>query len=87
MGLIERLRAIPVWMVEAMERGWQTHGTTAYEAADALERLTAYAGHLATCDIMTHGVWSDPIPCTCGLSALLKEIDDADGVAGMRGDD
>ena len=38
-GLIERLRAIPVWMVEAMTPGWQTHGTAAYEAATQLQAL------------------------------------------------
>lgn len=39
--LIERLRAIPVWMVGAMTPGWQGHGATAYEAADAIESLRA----------------------------------------------
>ena len=40
-GLIERLRAIPVWMVEAMTPGWQTHGTAAYEATTQLQALAA----------------------------------------------
>lgn len=39
--LIERLRAIPVWMVGAMTPGWQGHGATAYEAAAAIESLRA----------------------------------------------
>lgn len=37
--LIERLRAIPVWMVGEVTPGWQEHGTTAYEAADELTAL------------------------------------------------
>lgn len=38
-ALVERLRAIPVWMVGEMTPGWQEHGTTAYEAADTLATL------------------------------------------------
>ena len=39
--IVERLRAIPVWMVGAMTPGWQNHGTSAYEAADLIESLRA----------------------------------------------
>lgn len=37
--IVERLRAIPVWMVGMIAPGWQEHGTAAYEAADEIERL------------------------------------------------
>ena len=43
-------------------------------AADTLAKLAEYASHRDDCQIMTHGVWSDPIPCTCGLADLLREI-------------
>jgi hypothetical protein len=57
--------------------------TTGYsQAADNIEALTAenerllktalwlgeYSSHENDCRIMTHGVWSDPIPCTCGYT-------------------
>lgn len=48
------------------------------QAADALEKLLTYAGHAEDCDIMVRGVWSDPLPCTCGLTQLLKDIGHAD---------
>lgn len=38
--LIQRLRDVPVWMVESMRPMWQAHGATAYEAASEIERLT-----------------------------------------------
>lgn len=37
-------------------------------AGDGLDQ---YAGHWDTCEIMTHGVFSDPIPCTCGYHEAL----------------
>jgi len=44
------------------------------------QRLGTYSAHDDDCRIMTHGVWSDPIPCTCGytdawqaLAALEKQ--------------
>jgi len=44
------------------------------------QRLGTYSAHDDGCRIMTHGVWSDPIPCTCGytdawqaLAALEKQ--------------
>lgn len=39
--IVDRLRAIPVWMAGAMTPGWQEHGTSAYEAADLIESLRA----------------------------------------------
>ena len=34
----------------------------------AAQRLGTYSAHDDDCRIMTHGVWSDPIPCTCGYT-------------------
>jgi hypothetical protein len=34
----------------------------------AAQRLGTYSAHDDDCRIMTHGVWSDPIPCTCGYA-------------------
>lgn len=34
----------------------------------AADKLAGYAGHDDDCQIMKHGVWSDPIPCTCGYT-------------------
>jgi hypothetical protein len=47
----------------------------------AAQWLGEYSSHENDCRIMTHGVWSDPIPCTCGytdawqahLTALEKQ--------------
>ena len=36
------------------------------------QKLMGYAGHDDECQIMTHGVWSDPIPCTCGYSGIAR---------------
>ncbi len=50
------------------------------QAADSLTAMKAagdgledYTGHDQRCEIMTHGVWTDPIPCTCGLTAAIKQ--------------
>ena len=34
----------------------------------AAQWLGEYSSHENDCRIMTHGVWSDPIPCTCGYT-------------------
>lgn len=39
--IVERLKAIPVWMVGMMAPGWQEHGTAAYKAADEIAALRA----------------------------------------------
>lgn len=59
MGLIERLRSN------------RPIPTLPHEAADALERLKGYAVHDAGCS----GYRDDGESCSCGLSALLREID------------
>lgn len=35
-------------------------------------RLSNYAVHDDDCQIVTHGVWSDPIPCSCGYTEAVK---------------
>jgi hypothetical protein len=36
------------------------------------QKLNDYACHDDDCQIVTHGVWSDPIPCTCGYEDAWK---------------
>lgn len=49
-------------------------GTMTDEAKALVERLMEYAGHADDCQIMKHGVWSDPIPCTCGYSEIAEAL-------------
>lgn len=69
MGLEQRLRGIATCGCDE-----DSAAHLGREAADALEKLRGYAGHTEECDIMAVGVWSDPIPCTCGFTALLKDL-------------
>ena len=39
---------------------------------EAGQKLNDYACHDDDCQIVTHGVWSDPIPCTCGYEDAWK---------------
>jgi hypothetical protein len=39
---------------------------------EAGTKLAGYAGHDDNCEIMLKGVWSDPIPCTCGYEDAWK---------------
>ena len=39
---------------------------------EAGDRLAMFAGHDDGCQIMTHGVWSDPTPCTCGYTTIIN---------------
>ena len=34
--------------------------------------LADFAEHANDCAIVTHGVWSDPIPCTCAYTDAWK---------------
>ena len=36
------------------------------------DKLNELACHQDDCEIVTHGVWSDPIPCTCGYTDAWK---------------
>lgn len=70
MGLIERLRN---GMTEGSDLRW--HVTPIHrEAADALERLRGFAMHYDDCD--SEGGYG---PCTCGLDALIAELEGDDG--------
>lgn len=40
----------------------------------AAQRLGTYSAHDDDCRIMTHGVWSDPIPCTCGYTDAWQAL-------------
>lgn len=40
---------------------------------EASDRLNELACHQDDCQIVTHGVWSDPIPCTCGYTEAWKK--------------
>lgn len=40
---------------------------------EAGDRLAGFAGHDDGCQIVTHGVWSDPIPCSCGYTEAWKK--------------
>jgi hypothetical protein len=39
---------------------------------EAGQKLNDHACHDDDCQIVTHGVWSDPIPCTCGYEDAWK---------------
>lgn len=45
-------------------------------AADLIERLKGYAVHDEECDINQPFKGVEFPPCTCGLSALIKEAND-----------
>ena len=70
MGIVERLR----------RRVKKPHGSRRptsreLEAADLIERLKGYAVHDEECDINQPFKGFEFPPCTCGLTALLKEIE------------
>jgi len=52
---------------------------------EAGRKLNNHACHDDDCQIVTHGVWSDPIPCTCGYENAWKSW--AAALASMGGDD
>ena len=39
---------------------------------EAGAKLNNHACHDDDCQIVTHGIWSDPIPCTCGYEDAWK---------------
>lgn len=39
------------------------------------DALAGYGEHTSTCDIMTHSVWFDPTPCTCGWGATFRSYE------------
>lgn len=66
-------------MIFATGEAAATNLRTAMERALEIERLREagqklndYACHDDDCQIVTHGVWSDPIPCTCGYEDAWK---------------
>ena len=65
MGIVERLRNL------AKLIDFKIGSNLANEAADLIERLRGYAVHLPYCQSLVKGLHENP--CTCGLSALIKE--------------
>ena len=68
MGLIERLRNHAQWVEPEFDR---VPSEDLEQAADALEKLRGYAVHDDDCT--TH---PQNLACSCGLSAILKELTD-----------
>jgi hypothetical protein len=62
---------------EKVLAAWNTRTPSALIAAG--DALMEFAGHDDECQIMTHGVWSDPIPCDCGYTAAVAAWRDARG--------
>lgn len=50
---------------------------TAAALIAAGDRLSGFAVHDDDCQIVTDGVWSDPIPCTCGFTEAWRAWRDA----------
>lgn len=67
MGLIERLRNHAQWVELEFDR---VPPEDLEQAADALEKLRFYLHHATGCTTNS----SDT--CTCGLTAILKELTD-----------
>ena len=84
-ALVERLRW-GAWYYEDPFDGKAYASDDPLEAADLIEtqareierlreagaKLNNHACHDDDCQIVTHGVWSDPIPCTCGYEDAWK---------------
>ena len=65
-------------LIKKLRKPWFTNGCEEYQlkAASALEELVEYACHDDECEAHgTYGVAGNP-ECSCGLSALLKELTD-----------
>lgn len=78
--LVNRLRARAYQSNAGLLRGPAMQAADRIEELDAQvqrlreagDNLSGYAGHDDNCQIVTHGVWSDPTPCTCGYEAAWK---------------
>ena len=70
MGIVERLLG---WAKD-LRLGYRIGADEdLIKAADLIERLNGYAVHLPYCQSRIKGLHENP--CTCGLSALIKEIE------------
>lgn len=54
-------------------RVYETSADRIAALIEAGDRLNELACHQDDCQIVTHGVWSDPIPCTCGYTEAWKK--------------
>lgn len=57
--------------IEAADR-IETQAAEIERLREAGEKLNNHACHDDDCQIVTHGIWSDPIPCTCGYEDAWK---------------
>ena len=78
--IVERLRAIPVWMAGAMTPGWQEHGTSAYEAADLIESLRAENARLteerdAFRTMAINHLWNHNLSNAYGREEYQRQLD------------
>lgn len=56
-----------------LQMGWKTEAQNEIERLrEAGKKLNNHGCHDDDCQIVTHGVWSDPIPCTCGYEGAWK---------------
>lgn len=78
LGLLNALATHPEAVVRHTVINAKDRITALIAAGDKLNEL---ACHQDDCEIVTHGVWSDPIPCTCGYTEAWKAWTEA------RGDD
>lgn len=76
--LVQRLRSEHGTLAELIEASLKAADTIEAQAAEierlceAGQKLNDHACHDDDCQIVTHGVWSDPIPCTCGYEDAWK---------------
>jgi hypothetical protein len=75
-ALVERLRSsivgkLPNYIDDAADR-IEAQAAEIERLRKAGQKLNDYACHDDDCQIVTHGVWSDPIPCTCGYEDAWK---------------
>lgn len=73
MGIVERLRGRAAAARSENTGTSLGHASHFDEAADLIERLKGYADHTPYCQSRIKGLHENP--CTCGLSALIKEIE------------
>jgi len=74
MGIVERLRRVKNFFDDGRSEHGKLANQDGPEAADLIERLRGYADHTPYCQSRIKGLHENP--CTCGLSALIKEIED-----------
>jgi len=64
--------AIAAWNCRADADTIEAQAAEIKRLREAGQKLNDHACHDDDCQIVTHGVWSDPIPCTCGYEDAWK---------------